>query len=58
MTESTQNTSEAPEQAPPAEDIPAGDFPQPPAWHLPLAATAWGLWMIFLICMAWHRYSH
>jgi hypothetical protein len=58
MTEAAPSTNETPERAAPAEDIPAGDYPPQPGWHLPLAATAWGLWMIFLIWMAWFRYTH
>jgi hypothetical protein len=36
-------------------EIPAGDMPKPPAWHLPLAAVAYAAWLIFLIVMLWFR---
>ena len=58
MTDTPAQTSEAPQAPTSAEEIPAGDFPTPPAWHLPAAAVAWGLWMIFLIWMVWFRYTH
>lgn len=37
------------------DDVPAGDLPPQPRWPLVLAATLWGLWMVFLVVMMWMR---
>ena len=49
----TEDSKSTPKPGPDTDDIPAGDMPKPPAWHLPLAAVAWLAWLIFLIAMLW-----
>lgn len=48
MSEDSKSTKKP---GPDTDDIPAGDMPKPPAWHLPLAALAYAAWLIFLIIM-------
>ncbi len=36
-------------------DLPAGDSPPGPKWHLVASAVAWGVWVIFLLVMALER---
>ena len=50
----TEDSKTAP-KADTVDDIPAGDSPKVPAWQLPAAAIAWGLWLVFLISMLWFR---